>query len=560
MMRSNIFPSGGKYVLIAILALGAALRFYGITSKGLFFWDEGIQMQEAQCLYSITAGLKEYVGADAVALKIKEKITGKDLSHIEDKLISIRRNIIGRYPETAKPTHIALIAASMALFGDHDYCGNVMSALCGTLTIVFIFYLGKRIGGSAVGLASAFLLAISPLHLIYSRETLAESDSILFFYCAFLLWLRSKDNASRKTLCLFLAGICAGISLTCNDRWIIIPFIFLFFEIAERRLDTRKSTRNIFVNYGLWVIGFCAPIVAWEVIYYFLKNSLSLIPLDYFDQMKARAIFHIGFNLGYGGVVTFLRTIASFEGMAAAILLAIGAVFLCVRRKGADAQLLIILLFTFALYTFRPHHFLRIISLAIPCFYLIIGNVLCAAGHAAAERRSLAAMVMGICALIVTFLIVAPDVSRDVRIIRWRSRYKNAIGYLLTQSTPRHYSTNQKLSGYYLGDASAKRPPREFDTRGEMPAVTEYPYLLTDMQRYFQTTFGPSTSEWVSHVERDCKPVFEVQEDFDALFFEHFAFEHSVDYHTTSTFLKNLDISRAAMVRIYRLADCLQEQ
>lgn len=517
-------------------------------------------MQEAQCLCSITAGLKEYVGADAVALKVKEKITGKDISHVEDRLNAIRRNIRGRYPETAKPTHIALIAASMALFGDYDYCGNIMSALCGTLTIVVTFYLGKRIGGTAVGLASAFLLAISPLHLIYSRETLAESDSILFFYCAFLLWLRSKDTMSKKKLCLVLAGVCAGVALTCNDRWVIIPFIFLFLEIAERVFKKEGEGRSILINYGVWVIGFCLPVIAWESICYFLKNSLSLIPLDYFDQFRARTVFHIGFRIAYGGIICFLKTIACCEGITSALILAFGVLFLCVRRRKADLQLLIILLFTFALYTFRPHHFLRIISLAIPCFCLIMANLLYGAGDAAVERRSTSAWVRDCSVGILVFLIALSNLSRDMKIIHWRSRYKEAIEYLRTQSNPHHYATNRMLSGYYFGDASAKRPPLESGTGGPLPDASEYPYLLINMQSYFQTTFGPSTSGWVSHVERDCKPVFEVREDFDALFFKHFAFEHSVDYRATSAFLSELDIPTAAKLRIYRLADCPQKQ
>ena len=98
------------------------------------------------------------------------------------------------------------------------------------------------------------------------------------------------------------------------------------------------------------------------------------------------------------------------------------------------------------------------------------------------------------------------------------------------------------------------------DVKGKMLSIAEYPYLILDKQKYFQTTFGPSESEWVNDVERTCRPVFEVREDFDDLFFEHFAFEHSVDYGATVNFLEQLRFPEAAMLRIYQLADCLQKQ
>jgi hypothetical protein len=148
------------WAIAGIVVIGGALRFCCISSKGLFFWDEGMHMQEAQCLCSVVAGLKRHVGAGALARKIRETVTGWELSHVEDGLSSIRGELRGRYPETAKPTHIALIASSMAIFGDRDYSGNVMSALLGTLTIAVVYLIGKRLGGTVVGLLCASRFSI----------------------------------------------------------------------------------------------------------------------------------------------------------------------------------------------------------------------------------------------------------------------------------------------------------------------------------------------------------------------------------------------------------------
>lgn len=554
------FLLGFSCSFMGILALGAALRFYGITSKGLFFWDEGIHMQEAQYLHSMATGLKEHIGAGALALKVEEKVTGKDLSHVEEGLNLVRSKLKGHYQETAKPTHIALIAASMALFGDHDYCGNVLSALCGTLTIVVIFYLGKLIGGTAVGVTSAFLLAISPLHLIYSRETLAEADSIFFFYCAFLLWYLCRKMVRARMLFLFPAGVAAGLSLTCQNRWIIIPVVFLFMEIAALIFIRGRRIQDLFRNCAILGAGFLLPIVLWQTIYFILKNYMGLLSMDYFNQMKGITAFCAGFSFSYGGVLPLFLTIARFEGVVITLMLVSGIVLACLRKTKADIYLLIVLFFPLALFTFRPHHFTRIFSMAIPCFYLVVGNFLCWIFTGLTKRWPHPRPIILMSVISLVLLALVPNISRDIKIIHWRSRFKEAVEFLTDRGSPNHYSTVGKLSQYYTSDGAVQRPPRKGETGPGAAEIAGFPYLLVDKQKYYQTTFGSSPSDWITQVEKDCTLAFEVREDFDELFFEHFAFEHSVNYWETSAFLKQLPFPEAAMLRIYRLQNCVREK
>ena len=510
-------------------------------------------MQSARYVHSIARGLGTIVGPGAIALKIREQITGRDLSHKEGDVERIRGKLRGHFPETAKPTHIALIAASMAIFGDNDYCGNVVSAILGTLTIAVVFLLGRRMGGTSLGLISSFLLAISPLHLIYSREALAEADSIFFFYCAFYLWYLARKNIRHRTLFLLLSGVGAGLSFTCNDRWIIIPFVFLSLEITALFFKKERRTRLFLGNCSLLAAGFLLPVIVWESVYFILKNRLGLIPLDYFDQLWARTAFHTGFSIGYGGILPFFLMVARFEGLAITLMLICGLVLICLRRSQADFSLLIVLFFPFALFTFRPHHFLRIFSLAIPSFYLIVGSFLCWMLAGTRKRWALPRPIAQGIVLVLIILAIAPNLSRDSKIIHWRSHYREAIAFLTSQEFPNHFSTVAKLSQYYTDNRFVQRPPREEGVRPGNRAIARFPFLLVNKQRDYQTTFGPSPSDWVQRVEEECIPVFETREGFDKLFFAHFAFEHNVDYWETSAFLQQLNVGETSMLRIYRL-------
>jgi hypothetical protein len=537
-MRTR-FSYGAAFGLIGILALGAVLRFHGIRSKGLFFWDEGMHMMAAQYLHSMASGLRE---------------RGEGLIPSGVELDRVRAHLRGHHPETAKPMHIALIAASMAVLGDHDYCGNLVSALCGTLTIAVVFLLGMHMGGTPLGLAGAFLLAISPLHVIYSRETLAEADSIFFFYCGLLLWSLSCEGRPGRRLLIFGAGALSGISLTCNDRWVIIPLILASLEAAALAKAPVRRPGRCAARCAVLAAGFLLPLLLWEGAYAVVKYRLGLVPMDYYDQFMARTTYHARFSVGYGQMLPFFHILARFEGVAVTALLLAGIVLLCVRRTRADAALLIVLFFPFALFTFRPHHFLRIFSLAVPCICLIAASFACWAGDRAGARGTPSRRVAGLVTLAILALAAAPNLARDARVLAWRSFHRQAAEFLNARRAP-YYSTCAKLSQYYSGVSAVTPPPRGEGAARVRVDPRKTPYLLADKQRFYQTTFGPSPSEWVREAETKCPAVFERQEWYDMLFFDYFAFEHNMDYRETSEFLKGVRLPEAAMLRVYRLAD-----
>lgn len=113
-----------------------------------------------------------------------------------------------RYPVTFRsfddykmPVYVYMAAASMKVFGYNDFAVRFPSALLGTITVLLTYALAiqllKRRG---VGLISAFLLAISPWSLQFSRSGYEANVAVFFIVLG---------------MCCFMKGLTKG--------WFLVP-------------------------------------------------------------------------------------------------------------------------------------------------------------------------------------------------------------------------------------------------------------------------------------------------------------------------------------------------
>lgn len=87
---------------------------------------------------------------------------------------------------------------------------RVLSVAVGMLTIAAIWRLGRMAGGERCGIISAFLLAISPIHVWFSQE--ARAYAPFFFLAVSAMWLFYRARATDRTRdwALYLAAAVLG--------------------------------------------------------------------------------------------------------------------------------------------------------------------------------------------------------------------------------------------------------------------------------------------------------------------------------------------------------------
>jgi mannosyltransferase len=153
----------------AILVLGFGLRVWGLSGQTLSM-DEIAEVQNA------AHGLKE----------------------------------IARTADGFPPLYNLLLHGWLALFRC-DLAARWLSVLLGVLSIYFGWLLGRRIGGDAVGLWTALILAVSPLHIWYSQE--ARAYALLLLLATIALWalLRALESDSLWDWTLYTITAAAGM-------------------------------------------------------------------------------------------------------------------------------------------------------------------------------------------------------------------------------------------------------------------------------------------------------------------------------------------------------------
>ncbi|MBM3721969.1 MAG: phospholipid carrier-dependent glycosyltransferase [Actinobacteria bacterium] len=161
-----------RWILGLILSLAAMLRFWNLGTPDSLVFDE---------VYYVDGARDYLAGGVEVTNGVAEFVVHPPL---------------GKW----------LIALGIALFGDTSTGWRIASAVIGTLSIVLIYLVAKRLFNSDyLALVAAGLMTIDGLHLVMSRTALLDIFLMFFLIAAFLALLYEKHLATAIFLALALA-------------------------------------------------------------------------------------------------------------------------------------------------------------------------------------------------------------------------------------------------------------------------------------------------------------------------------------------------------------------
>ena len=102
----------------------------------------------------------------------------------------------------------------MRLFGQNHYGIVMHSVILGTLSLIFVFLLGRELESPLVGFIAVGLLAISYTHIHFSRILFGNSSS---FAALLTMYEIFKGLRTRQTLWFALVGVFTGWGLLLDD-------------------------------------------------------------------------------------------------------------------------------------------------------------------------------------------------------------------------------------------------------------------------------------------------------------------------------------------------------
>ncbi len=135
-------------------------------------------------------------------------------------------------------------------------------ALLGALTILFVYLLGRRLGGAAVGLLAALGTAIYPAFIDNAGQLLSEPIGAFTLAGAVLSFLWASDDG-RRAWAFIVPGLFLGATALSRPEY--LPFVAVFGLIALVRLGRRRSWRVGFGSAALLVAAFCAVLAPWTL-------------------------------------------------------------------------------------------------------------------------------------------------------------------------------------------------------------------------------------------------------------------------------------------------------
>ncbi len=203
--------------LIACVAAALYLPFLG--SAHLFDWDE---INFAECA--------------------REMILTKNYSQPQI-------NFVPFYEKP--PLFIWFQVLSMKIFGVNEYAARFPDAVCGIITLVTVFIVGKRITNSKrFGILWSICFGASLLPHLYFKSGIIDPWFNLFIFLSltFLAKTFINTNSWKNVRNVFIASIFGGLALLTKGP-VALLMIGLTYSITFLILNFKKGFTYLFVNY-----------------------------------------------------------------------------------------------------------------------------------------------------------------------------------------------------------------------------------------------------------------------------------------------------------------------
>ena len=254
------------WVVAAITALGAALRFATLTSQS--YWYD-----EASAAHEMQLGL----GAMLHAVRVDE---------------------------STPPLYYVLAWLWARIFGTGEAGLRSLSALVGTAVIPITYLCGRELVSRSAGYVAATLAAVSPFMIWYSQEARAYMLFAAFSGLSLLFFARARRDPSRRNLIGW--GICSSLALLTQ-----FFAVFLVAPEALWLLAQLRSRSAFLAASAVGVVGLAVLPLALDDLSHPLLGWIKQFPLHIrIEQVP------VAFGLG-----TLYQSSAVTHGLLAAALL-----------------------------------------------------------------------------------------------------------------------------------------------------------------------------------------------------------------------------------------------
>jgi len=271
------------------------------------------------------------------------------------------------------PLMMWLMSLSFQIFGVNNFGARFWSPIFGILSLIAIFYLGKKFYNIYVGFLSTIVLGTFTTYYAFATHAMTDVP-LTFFILASILFLLLNENSKNDSRYAALGGLFFGLALmTKQVEALLIPIILVtYFAVSNRNLKF-LFTKRFGVFLGIAALIFCP----W-VIYMYLRFGWNFWNCYFLYSFFSRAVSPIE---GHGqSYFYYFNYLATSENLLWVILLPF-AVGICafnsiVKRLKGDTLILVWIAIVLAVFTFAQSKIYYYLLPAYPAFALAIAVLL----------------------------------------------------------------------------------------------------------------------------------------------------------------------------------------
>jgi len=137
----------------------------------------------------------------------------------------------------------------------------------GALSVCLIYILGKKLFSEKIGLYSAVLFLLIPLHIIYSAKILTDVLFTFFVLLTFFSFWKGYEENNKKYKVLFGAFLALTLLSRYTALW-IMPIFLIYFLLRDKSI---KFLKDKYLWYS--VLAFFGILIPWFIYGIFEYNN-----------------------------------------------------------------------------------------------------------------------------------------------------------------------------------------------------------------------------------------------------------------------------------------------
>ena len=182
-----------------------------------------------------------------------------------------------------------LMALSYQAFGVSNIAPRLWSAIFGTLSLVVVFYLGKKLYNSYVGFASAIVLGTFTTFYTFATHAMTDAPFVFFITGKHLLFYCKREKQKTQRIQL-LSGFFFGFALMTKQlEALVIPLILFTYLLATKRSIRFLFTKQFTLFWGVALLIFAPWLIYmgitfgsqfWHYYFFYSAVTRTISPIE----------------------------------------------------------------------------------------------------------------------------------------------------------------------------------------------------------------------------------------------------------------------------------------